>query len=230
MAPRFRSLVAAMLIAILALGAGCSNSAGPDEDEDAGYVVRSSPKRAVRKLVETYEAMDEVEYADCFGADFEFWLNPGDLGDPHNPLPTYWGLTEELAIATNMLGDGTSVSSIQLTLTQLGDGVEIPAPNPGDPSTWVYTYSVDLYVHVPNDFTYWANAASRFTMAVDPDETGPGGETLWEIVKWEDIDMPTLGGDRTEESTWTSIKAMFRTAATGRSESASWSSIKALYR
>jgi len=79
MAPRFRSLVAAMLIAILALGAGCSNSAGPDEDEDAGYVVRSSPKRAVRKLVETYEAMDEVEYADCFGADFEFWLNPATL-------------------------------------------------------------------------------------------------------------------------------------------------------
>jgi len=198
-----------MLVAVL-LVAGCSNSAGPDENEgDTGYPSRTSLAKVVQKLGQAYAAMDTTAYADCLATDFEFWLNPADLNDPQNPLPSYWGFAEETQIARNMFSQGAGaleVQDIALTLTPLGDAVEVPGPNPGDPSMWVRNYDIDLYVYLPNDLTLWANGAARFAASVDPDETGPAGETLWKVSKWEDIDDPA----RSENSTWGGIKALFR--------------------
>ncbi len=207
---RWARLVSAALIILVAGGAmtvGCSDFVSPEEDDnDDGYPLRTSHANTVEKLRQAYAAMDTTAFEDCLGSTFEFWLNPGDLNDPQNPLPQYWGQTEEMGIATNMFGPATDVLSMSLTLTKLGDAVEVPGANPEDPSTWLCTYDVDLFVFLPNDLTLWANAAALFTVSVDPDGTGPAGETLWEITKWEDIDDPA----RSEECTWGSIKAMYR--------------------
>jgi hypothetical protein len=226
----------AALIAIAMLAAGCSNVASPEEETD-DYPLRTSPAGAIEKMRQAYAEMDTTAFADCLAGGFEFWLNPNDLNDPDNTLPDYWGFTEETAIAGTMFGPGTDVESIQLTLTQIGTAVEIEAADPADPSGWELVYSVDLYVYLPNDLTLWANAASRFQMFADPDDIGPSGETLWEVVKWEDIDTP--GGATAKEaqqnargecSTWGSVKAMFRTSRGERKSSVTWGGIKALYR
>jgi len=219
------ALLTSIAIAVLAVSgliSGCSNTAGPEEDENA-YTSRTSPANVVAKLVETYEAMDADAFVDCLSDSFEFWLNPADLQDPGNPLPQFWGLGDESAIAANMFGPGTSVESIQLTLTLLGDPVEVPTPGGGE-SSWQCVYSTDLFVYLPNDLILWANAAERFTISVDPDTTSPSGGTLWEIVTWEDVDSPS----RSASSTWGSIKALYW-EQDGRIVESTWGSIKALY-
>lgn len=219
-APRARLVMMALfvLIAGSALTVGCSDITSPEENDDNdGYPARTSHGNVVAKLEQAYAAMDTTAFADCLATTFEFWLNPGDLNDPGNPLPAYWGRSAELSIARNMFGPGTDVLDIQLTLTQIGEAVQIPPADPGDPSTWEHVCGIDLFVYLPGDLILWANGAARFGVSVDPDETGPAGETLWEISKWEDID---LGGrdavarypqdDRFECATWGGIKALYR--------------------
>jgi len=212
-----RPTLAIILLAALALGlAGCSLFA-PEEGGGGGgggddYKERTTRPNVIHNLIRSYQEMEADEYVDLLADDFEFWLNPADLNDPQNPLPDYWGRAEEAAVAHNMLDEGTNVISIALTLTQLGSETEIPGPNPEDPSTWVVVYDVDLFVYLPNDLTLWANAAAQYTFSEDPNETGPNGETLWEILKWEDIDdpaRPTVPGDF-ELISITDLKASFR--------------------
>ncbi len=181
-----------------------------------GYPTRSTAPNAVEKLRQAYEAMDALAFTDCLADTFRFCLNPDDYNDPGNDLPEFWELDTESTIAWNMFGPGATIDNVQLSLVQLGTPVQIPAPGGGEPG-WEYVYNVDLYVHVTNWYTFWASAASRFQMFADPDETGPSGETLWEITKWEDIDSPSRAaagdagrGGRVEESSWGGIKALYR--------------------
>ncbi len=212
-----RYRLAVVLLVALALGlSGCSLFAPEETDPPGGgdndYKERTTRPNVIHNLIRAYEEMEADEYVDLLADDFEFWLNPGDLNDPQNPLPTSWGKAEESAIAHNMFDEGTDVLTITLTLTQLGSEVEIPGPNPEDPVTWQSQYDVDLYVFLPNDLTLWANAAAQYTFAEDPNETGPNGETLWEILEWKDIDdpaRPAVPGDF-EQVSFTELKAMFQ--------------------
>ena len=211
-----RPRLAIILLAALALGlAGCSLFSPPGGDppgNGGGYKERTTRPNVIHNLIRSYQEMESDEYDYLLADDFEFWLNPVDVNDPGNDLPDYWGKTEESQITHRMLDDGTDVISIALTLTQLGSETEIPGPDPGDPSMWRSEYDVDLFVYLPNDLTYWANAAARFTFSEDPNETGPNGETLWEIFKWEDIDdpaRPTIPGDF-ELISITDLKASFQ--------------------
>ncbi|MCD4690967.1 hypothetical protein K8S17_05840, partial [bacterium] len=183
--------------------------------EGAGdYPARTSCENVVEKLRQTYEAMDAAAFTDCLADTFVFWLNEDDvISDPS--LPWYWELQTESEIAWNMFGVDTNILTTYITLTQFGDPVEIPSQG-GDESNWEYVYVADLWIYLPNDWAYRAGGAARFTLSVDPDATGPSGETLWEIVKWEDIHLEgalkrgTASGERVEESTWGGIKALYR--------------------
>ena len=212
-----RLKLAVVLLAALALGlTGCSLFA-PENGDPPGttgdtYKERTTRPNVIHNLIRAYQEMESDEYINLLADEFEFWLNPGDLNDPENPLPPYWGKTEEADIAHNMLDEGTNVITITLTLTQIGAEQEIEGPNPGDPSTWEVVYGVDLFVYLSGDLILWANAASQYTFGVDPNETGPNGETLWEIQKWEDIDLegrPTMPSD-SQQVSMTAIKALFR--------------------
>ncbi len=215
--PSARPTLAIILLAALALGlAGCSlfapEGGDPPGGGGGGYKERTTRPNVIHNLIRSYQEMEADEYDLLFAEDFTFWLNPDDLNDPQNPLPQYWGKAEDSEITHNMLDEGTNVISIALTLTQLGSEEEIPGPNPEDPPMYRSVYDVDLFVYLPNDLTLWANAAAQYTFSEDPIETGPNGETLWEIYKWEDIDdpaRPTIPGDF-ELVSITDLKAMFR--------------------
>ncbi len=207
---------AIILLAALALGlTGCSLFAPPEGGQPGppgGYKERTTCPNVIHNLTRSYQEMEADEYVDLLADDFTFWLNPDDVNDPGNDLPDYWGRIVEAEIAHSMLDEGTNVSSIQLTLTQFGTEVAVEGPNPGDPQMWEYVYSVDLYVSLPNDLILWANAASMYTFAEDPNEAGPNGETLWEIFKWQDIDAPGRPQipDDVEVISLGEFKAMFR--------------------
>ena len=209
-----RLAAAAALAALLAttLGlSGCSNRGCtcPDEVEDL-YKLRTSPENVLYNLKTAYVDMNLDECIDCLAEEFEFHLNPDDIGmDPG--LPVSWGKQDEEDIHENMFAEDSDVDQILLTLTNVHRTV-IPGPEPGDPPTWEYKESIDLRVAVTTgDITYLATADQEFTLRIDPLEVGPEGETLWEIVEWHDIDSygpkdPNRSG---EDSSWSGIKALW---------------------
>jgi hypothetical protein len=213
---RLRPAIFLLIVLTLSL-AGCSLFAPPEGGDppppSGSYRERTTPENVIHNLVRSYERMEADEYVDCLADTFTFWLNEDDvIADP--TLPWYWDRQTESDIAYAMFGEGTNILSIQLTLTQFGDAVEIPAQDPQDPSSWQYVESVLLWVYLsdPPDLRLKAEAPSRFKFSIDPNETGPNGETLWEIAKWEDIDVegrPIVDDDYVAVSV-SELKAMFR--------------------
>jgi hypothetical protein len=149
--------------------------------------------------------MDAGAYIDCLSDTFTFWLNPEAVAiDPE--LPDYWDLMSEEGIHWNMFDTGW-IDSVELTLTQYGDPVEIPGTTPGLRSSWEYQENYHLRLHLPQALLLWAREGAVFRFTVDPDEVGPSGEELWEISRWSDVegfDTPV------EHTSWGRIKALFR--------------------
>ena len=200
---RFAIVIIALagVLCAMALITGCSNSAGPDESDDTGYPLRTSPTRVAEKLLEAYEALDAEAFKDCLSDTFTFHLNPG-----WPPQPESWGIETEAAIAESMLGPDTDVLSISLYMTQLRAAPRTLSPetSSGD-SVLVYVY--DLWVYLPDDWIYWGTGTSHFRFVTDPDTTGPEGETLWEISRWDDTEDQS---NRSESWTWSKIKNQYR--------------------
>jgi len=198
--------VACLLLAVAVASSGCfRTSSGPsDVEEEHAYPRRTSPAKALEKLVEAYEAMDAEAYLDCLAEEFEFILNPDDVADPMNDLPESWGKPEERTIHEAMFSDTLDVTNVDLTLTnvssQWSQG-EDPV-DPGD-DTWEFIEQTDLRVRM-GEWIFLASADQLFTFQIDPNETGPEGQDLWEIAVWED-----MGEQGREESTWGGIKALF---------------------
>ncbi|MBD3348265.1 MAG: hypothetical protein GF400_03585 [Candidatus Eisenbacteria bacterium] len=204
------ALVCVLLTAALAALPGCfGSSTGPDDDpEEEGYeyTPRTSPANVIAKLVEAYGRTDAEAYLDCLAEDFVFFLNPDDV-TPGGGLPEQWGKDEEEMIHQAMFSDTLGVDGVSLTMTNVSATYDA-GEDPGDPSddTWEYLEDPDLRVMTGN-LTLLANGQQLFTVAVDPDTTGPGGETLWEIADWSEL---SEAPDLAESSTWGSIKSLYR--------------------
>jgi len=169
------------------------------------YPIRDTPEHTLAKLVEAYIAMDAEAYIDCLSDTFTFWLNEQDVIDDPT-LPWYWEVATETGIHWNMFNDSW-IDSIELTLTQYGDAIELPPGVPGRPSAWKYQENYDLWLHMPEAMFFRATEGAEFILAVDPNEVGPSGKELWEISRWEDVesfDTPV------EHTSWGAIKALFR--------------------
>jgi len=185
---------AALLTAVVFAGSlsGCWNPFAPKSGDGGGgeddfeYKLRTSPENVVYNLMNAYERMDAAKYLECLAEDFIFFLNEEDTAEPD--LPDYWGKAEETAIHERMFSDTTDVQSIELTLTQFGGPEEVPGEFPEDPPRYLYKQNVDLWVHLPNEVTLWANAGATFLFDRDPDETGPSGQELWHVVEWQDVE------------------------------------------
>ena len=104
------------------------------------------------------------------------------------------------------------VERIRLTLTtvhtEFDPGV---SPDTSD-DTWQYRVGVDLQVIVDSDeydepLILLANADQDFEFAVDPDETGPEGEDLWEIASWHDLEDGSR--QRVQNRSWGNTKYFF---------------------
>ena len=198
--------LAALLATVLSLS-GCSNSGCtcPGEVEDI-YPARTSPGNVLEKLNLAYVNMDTDAYLDCLAEDFTFHVNPCDIGDDDWDLPETWNKAVEEAIHRRMFAHA---ERIRLTLTRESSGYDAgPDPIDSMDDLWSYTESLDLRVHVPGDFTFFANSDQLFVFAIDEDRAASDEEELWEIVEWYD-----LTEDRKRPvvpSTWSGIKALYR--------------------
>lgn len=178
---------------------------------DSLYPLRSSPENVLRKLNLAYVRMDAEAYLDCLAEDFIFFLNPDDLTE-HPGLPEYWDKVEEATIHGHMFGEGTDVAGVMLVMTTQSSSCD--EGDPGDPldDTWTFLEAIDLRLQLPPDLTLHATSPSEFILGVDPDETGHGGQLLWEITRWHDIAVWTGRVPDAVRSgcSWTALKALFR--------------------
>jgi hypothetical protein len=204
-------LFAAMLALFVPLSflCGCSNPSDGGDDGGDGDVapLRTSPASALERLAWAYNHMDAEIYLDCLSEDFAFFLDPEEV-EEHPELPAYLNKPDERTIHEAMFGsqDGRAVDSVELTLTQIGD----PIPIEIDPGVFHYQYkeSVDLRVRV-GDIIYLATAPVLFEFREDEDQTGPGGETLWEVCAWYDIGRGKHRGSAVQLTSWGTIKVLF---------------------
>ena len=187
---------------------GCTSSSDPDLPDPLPYPLRTSPENLLARFEWAYENEDREVYLDCLADSFTFYLNEDDwTNDP--TLPRFWRLSEEDTIHTHMFAEAGDVDRIMLTLTMTSvDTVSVPDDG-GRGTGWEYTEAVDLRVFVGTTI-YLATTPQAFIIRVDPDEVGPEGETLYEMWAWYDLEYADGGARSGEESTWGSIKALYR--------------------
>ncbi len=219
--PWFRRPVVSLMLCAFALAvAGCWNPFAPDPTPPDPtppfeYKPRTSCENVLWNIESAYEDRNIDEYLDCLAEDFTFHLNPDDWQDPQSGLPPYWGKHEEESIHRNMFDEGSDVEGITLTLTFIQSSYD-PGEDPQDPmdDRWEYQEGVDLRVRVVGDITYMATADQLFILRIDPDETGPGGETLYEIIEWHDLEpqiaRPEVGDACEERISRGRLNAMYR--------------------
>ncbi len=190
--------------------AGCSSWAGPEfpPSSDIHYFARTSPDSVVANLRLAYENRSLTHYLDCLAEDFTFYPSEGTLAE-NDWIPESWGKTEEHQIHSGMFASYGFVHDIVLGLLLEGEPVEIPGPNAGDPSTYEYTFAVDLRVNCQDSLQYVATAPSLFVLQIDPDEVSATEEPLWEIVLWFDIDENGSCGRPVMPTSWGELKAIF---------------------
>lgn len=169
--------------------------------EEHVYPARTSPENVIEKLRLAYVNMDLDAYVDCLADSFRFYLFPWDVEPGEDP---HWDQETERSIHENMFD---CVEWITLTLTNATEDHD-PGADPIDPmdDLWTREEETDLRV-TEGIITYLGQHPQDFVLRVDPDETGPRGETLYEIIEWSD-----LGEEQQlrEGSTWSSIKALYR--------------------
>jgi hypothetical protein len=197
--------------------AGCWNPFAPDPGDDPGggqnvqYKLRTSPQNVIYNLYTSYVYMNATEYLNCLAEDYLFFLNPADLTE-FPELPEYWDKAEERKIHENMFGEDTNVDGITFVFTH--DTAVWDDNGTGDPldDMWTYREDIDLRVQLPPDVTLHAHAPAEFLFRVDPDETGPDGEILWEIWRQWDLNEEGRGDPLFSDGSvsLTRLKATFR--------------------
>jgi len=213
MTKRVVATLMALTLVGLAFG-GCSSTSGPgeidqpDHQEPVTYEPRTSPENVLLNLIAAYEDMNAPRYLECLAEDFTFYTSEQAQAEVPN-LPESWDKTTEVIIHEEMMGQDSPVSSIDLEMQPASDPVEIPGPLPADPVEWQYTCTVDLRVREPIDLVFFATAPSVFLFRIDPDEVGAGGESLWEIVEWYDLNDEARGDSPVLPTSWGAIKAMY---------------------
>lgn len=209
--------VSALTVLLMFPLTGCWNPFAPDPGGDdplpdpVQYKIRKNPENVIYNLNTSYDDMDVDKYLDCLAEDFIFFLNPDDItADP--TLPEYWDRFEEERIHRNMFAEDTDVEGITLIFTHTTQSFAVNDPDDPLDDEWTYIEDIDLRVQLPPDLTLHAQAPAEFLFQVDPNETGPEGETLWEISKqWDTSEEKREGSGSCEDRmTLTQVKAMFR--------------------
>jgi hypothetical protein len=202
--------LAALLALVAALVWGCSHPTDHEIPPDLPYPLRSSPDSLMAQFVWAYENMDLGVYLDCFADSMVFYLSETDVQEHPELEPGYWRKAVEETIHGRMFtDDAMRADSIHLALTTTAvDTVSVPDGR-GRGTGWKYTEAVDLRLYIGGEWMYWARSPSVFVIRQDPDDTGPGGETLYEIWEWRELDDSQDGTGR-EHRTWGAIKAMYR--------------------
>jgi hypothetical protein len=207
-----RSMAIVLLLALTgALMWGCSSPTDHETPPDLPYPLRSNPDSLMAQLVWAYNNMDLDVYLDCFADSLVFYLSEEEVAEHPELEPGYWGKAVEETIHASMFGSGAvHADSIYLALRTTDiDTVSVP-DGCGRGVGWQYREAVNLRLYVGGDWMYWAAAPSAFIIRQDPDDVGPSGETLYEVWEWRELAPAMREGVGTEQSSWGSIKAMYR--------------------
>jgi hypothetical protein len=189
---------------------GCSNPTGSDDDDDDLYPLRSSPDSLLAKFVKAYENMDVEAYLDCLADSMLFYLCEEDVASNPELEPGYWTKAVEDSIHHGMFGGGAwGADSIALELTTTDIETLRIAGDRARLVGWRYEEDVDLRVWIGDTWRYWARNPSSFVISVDPDETGPHGEPLYEIGEWRDLEPWWRAGTAREWTSWGLIKTLY---------------------
>jgi hypothetical protein len=217
-------------LALAAIIAGCSSSStGPDEIDETP--LRTSPGGVLLQLKQAYEAMDYDQFMDCLADSFVFHLSESAINDDEW-VPDSWGRAIEDTVHMRMFGEVEVAPQDSLYQVTLSMAVEDSVHSPGadtlstDDDRWTIRVDACVRFWFPNDLQRLADCDQEFIIGIDPDEVGPDGEPLFEVLEWEDIDWwlrPAGDGaallrerapsDRAEaaveECSWSHIKLFF---------------------
>ena len=207
-----RSAATAVLVALVAaLVWGCSSPTDHEIPPDLPYPLRSSPDSLMAQFVWAYENMHLGAYLDCLADSMVFYLSEEDVQGNPDLEPGYWRKAVEETIHSRMFGGlAWSADSTRLTLTTIDiDTVSVPDDRGRRGTGWKYTEAVFLRLYV-GEVQYWATQPNVFVIRQDPDDTGPGGETLYEIWEWRELDDWKCGGRQAEMRSWGALKVLYR--------------------
>ncbi|GEM_PF-1485020 len=184
-----------------------STPTGPDRTTRVG-LIECFAKAHEDRDIEMFEA--------CLHSDYQFWFAEDDLYDP------CWDWTEWIAkdldvLITGRMFNDEEVTDIRLDLVNLTviDGAESAEDNfypfliPGDPPSTAYWGEFGVDIHVIEDtgedrIDHWVDGRAHICLASDP-----ANESLWTI--WKIEDRGNEHRKATESSTWSEMKAMYRT-------------------
>ena len=123
----------------------------------------------------------------------------------HPSWPAPWYLPLEHDIHIEMF-EGGLADDAMLDLAQADPPEEVPGGSP----SWLLrvNYTLQLHVWISGGWSWIpAMGGSEFTISPDPDETGPEGETLWDVAVWRDGEWFQSSVER---FTWGRIKSLYR--------------------
>jgi len=176
------------------------------------FLPRTSPANLLLNLMAAYQLRNVAEYESLLASpDFAFVLSEEDQGKPG--MPDSWGRDPEVSIHRHMFDAGMVR---QLTLDfHLGDVI-------WDATQGMYTvliYNVNLYLYGatpghPTEVKEYRvrGSRSKFWFRKNAWTTGAAHDSVWTIVRWEDVPYGSLSAAPAagEPATWGALKAIYR--------------------
>ncbi len=205
-AHRTTTIIVALLTAGVVGLVGCSNSSGPSDEIDSGFVEPTSPEKVLLNFERAYDERDVDEYLDCLSDDFKFHFTEADQGGWPN-LPPWFYKSDEQQVHENMFGDEWNVETISLTLT-VASVETIPGGDlrvPGD--IVVIVADADLRINLSGGVGYNATDPQEFRFRTVSGSGEREGRILWEMFEWHDLEWDN--GARVEFAGWGGIKYCF---------------------
>jgi hypothetical protein len=168
---------------------GCPFSTQKDEDNGdppppVTYKSPTAPESLLFNLNAAYEDKNIEEYIPLFADDFTFVFNPLDAQNDTLDIPESWGLADEIEAHQRIFSE-PDIEDIKLDWT-LG-----PWLPPEIANTDVKIIARPLFLEVTQRLPegeplfLQAQGAAWFHFR-KTDETTAEGDTIWEIVWWED--------------------------------------------
>jgi len=203
-------LTVVFALAALAVVAGCGHDP-VTPIRSSHFLPRTSPSNLLYNLQQVYKYRDSAELESLLAdPDFVFALSPGDQQKPE--LPDDWGRDTEILLHRHMLG-AQDVQQLRVNF-HVGD------------VTWdssramptVLITRIDLYLygatpaHPTQAKEYRVNLSdSRFWFRRNPWTTGAAHDSVWAIVRWEEISYcPVKSAGASGCTSWAEVKAVFR--------------------
>lgn len=168
---------------------GCPFST--ERDGDGGtveppeeYKARTSPENLLHNLRVAYKQKDYEKYVELFAEDFTFVFNPLDAQNDSLDIPDSWGLEQEKEAHRKLF----SAPDIEDIILEWRPDPQLP-PDFENADTKIIVRNITLEVtqRLPSGEPLFLQVAGDAWFHFRKgDETTAEGDTIWEVVWWED--------------------------------------------